>query len=57
MDKLKNVKNLNVDFITKIGVIDVEYISSLPVYRFTEEEYNKAKDRIELENQTKIIKI
>ena len=50
----KNVKNKSelVDFITKIGVIDVEYISSLPVYRFTEEEYNKAKDRIaELENQ------
>ena len=52
----KNVKNKSelVDFITKIGVIDVEYISSLPVYRFTEEEYNKAKDRIaELENQNR----
>ena len=53
-EKLPFSKNKSelVDFITKIGIIDVEYISSLPVYRFTEEEYNKAKDRIaELENQ------
>jgi len=51
--KIKNKSEL-VDFITKIGVNDIEYISSLPVYRFTKEEYDKAKNRIiELENQNK----
>lgn len=49
--KIKNKGDL-VEFITKIGVIDIEYIASLPVYRFTQEEYDKAKDRIsELETQ------
>ena len=43
--KIKNKADL-VAFITKIGVVDIEYISSLPVYRFTEEEYEKAKTKI-----------
>jgi len=50
----KNIKNKAdlVTFIEEIGVIDIDYIASLPIYRFTEEEYNKAKDRIaELEKQ------
>ena len=49
--KIKNKGDL-VAFITKIGVVDIEYIASLPVYRFTQEEYDKAKNRIaELETQ------
>lgn len=49
--KIKNRGDL-VAFITKIGVVDIEYIASLPVYRFTQEEYDKAKNRIaELETQ------
>lgn len=49
--KIKNKGDL-VSFITKIGVVDIEYIASLPVYRFTQEEYDKAKNRIaELETQ------
>jgi DNA gyrase subunit A len=49
--KVKNKADL-VAFITKIGVKDIDYIASLPVYRFTEEEYDKAKNRIaELEEQ------
>lgn len=48
---LKNKADL-VDFITNIGVIGIDYIASLPVYRFTVEEYDKAKNRIlELETQ------
>lgn len=43
--KIKNKSDL-VDFIKNIGVNDIEYISSLPVYRFTIEEYEKAKNRI-----------
>lgn len=51
--KIKNKADL-VDFIKKIGVVDIEYIASLPVYRFTEEEYDKAKTKIaELEAQNK----
>lgn len=51
--KIKNKAEL-IDFIKNIGVIDIDYISSLPVYRFTIEEYDKAKNRIEeLENQNK----
>lgn len=51
--KIKNKADL-VAFITKIGVVDIEYIASLPVYRFTQEEYDKAKNRIaELELQNK----
>lgn len=51
--KIKNKADL-VSFITKIGVQDIDYISSLPVYRFTEEEYDKAKNKIEeLETQNK----
>lgn len=42
---IKNKADL-VEFIEKIGVIDIDYISSLPVYRFTKEEYDKAKGRI-----------
>lgn len=49
--KIKNRADL-VDFIKNIGVVDVEYIASLPVYRFTQDEYDKAKGRIaELETQ------
>lgn len=49
--KIKNKADL-ISFITKIGVIDIDYIASLPIYRFTEEEYDKAKNRInELEIQ------
>lgn len=49
--KIKNKADL-ITFITKIGVNDIDYIASLPVYRFTEEEYDKAKNRIaELEIQ------
>lgn len=49
--KVKNKADL-VAFITNIGVKDVEYIAGLPVYRFTEEEYTKAKDRVaDLEKQ------
>ena len=49
--KIKNKADL-IAFITKIGVVDIDYISSLPVYRFTEEEYNKAKTKIaELETE------
>jgi DNA gyrase subunit A len=43
--KIKNKADL-IDFITSIGVVDIDYIASLPVYRFTEEEYDKAKNRI-----------
>lgn len=51
--KVKNKADL-VSFITKIGVKDIDYIASLPIYRFTEEEYTKAKDKIaELEEQNK----
>lgn len=51
--KIKNKADL-VAFITKIGVVDIEYIASLPVYRFTEEEYDKAKNKIaELEAQNR----
>lgn len=51
--KVKNKADL-VTFITKIGVQDIDYIASLPIYRFTEEEYDKAKNRInELETQNK----
>ena len=50
---IKNKANL-ITFIESIGVQDVDYISSLPVYRFTEEEYDKAKKRIaELEAENK----
>jgi len=52
----KNIKNKGdlITFIESIGVIDIEYISSLPIYRFTEEEYDKAKNRIdELQTQNK----
>lgn len=49
--KLNNRAEL-VNFITNIGVIDIDYIASLPVYRFTQDEYDKAKNRIaELEAQ------
>jgi DNA gyrase subunit A len=49
--KLNNRTDL-IDFITKIGVVDITYISSLPVYRFTRDEYDKAKNKIaELEAQ------
>jgi len=50
----KTIRNKSdlVEFITKIGVVDIEYISSLPVYRFTQDEYDKAKNRIsELQTQ------
>lgn len=53
-DQAKKIKNKSdlVSFITKIGVVDIEYITSLPIYRFTEEEYDKAKNKIsELEKQ------
>lgn len=51
--KIKNKADL-VSFIKNIGVNDVDYISSLPVYRFTIEEYDKAKNRIaELEDQNR----
>jgi len=50
--KTVNNKAELVEFIKKIGVVDIEYIASLPVYRFTKEEYEKAKNRIaELEAQ------
>lgn len=49
--KIQNKGDL-ITFIKKIGVIDIDYISSLPVYRFTKDEYDKAKNRIaELEAQ------
>jgi len=50
----KNIKNKAdlIKFIESIDVVDIEYIASLPVYRFTEEEYDKAKTKIaELEEQ------
>jgi DNA gyrase subunit A len=41
-----------VEFVTKIGINDVDYIVSLPIYRFTKDEYDKVKTRIEeLENE------
>jgi len=49
--KINNKQDLVV-FISKIGVIDIDYIASLPIYRFTKDEYEKAKNRItELETQ------
>ena len=44
----KTIKNKGdlITFIESIGVIDIDYISSLPVYRFTEEEYDKATNKI-----------
>lgn len=53
-DQAKKVKNKAdlVAFISQIGVKDIEYVASLPIYRFTEEEYDKAKNKIaELEKQ------
>lgn len=44
--KIQNKADL-VTFIKSINIVDVDYISSLPVYRFTREEYNKALNRIE----------
>ena len=48
-DKAKKVKNKSELKILceELGICDTEYISSLPVYRFTIEEYEKAKNRIE----------
>lgn len=54
--KAKSMKNKAelISFITDIGVQDTDYISSLPTYRFTQEEYDKAKNRIEeLETENK----
>lgn len=42
---LKNKADL-ITFITDIGVKDIDYISTLPVYRFTEEEYEKTTTKI-----------
>ncbi len=35
------------DFLEYIGVINLEYISSLPVYRFTEDEKNKTQTKLD----------
>ena len=47
--KVKEIKNSQdfKDILTKIGVKDIDYISNLPIYRFTKEEYNKCKERLE----------
>jgi DNA gyrase subunit A len=50
---IKNKADL-ISFIENIGVKDIDYISSLPVYRFTKEEYDKAKAKIsELEAENR----
>lgn len=42
------------DVLTELGIVYIEYIADLPVYRFTEEEYAKNEDRItEAEAQLK----
>lgn len=44
--KTKNKSELG-DFLEYIGVINIDYISSLPVYRFTEEEKNKTQSKLD----------
>ena len=40
------------EFLTGIGVIHVDYIADLPVYRFTEEEKNKVQERLKEATKT-----
>jgi DNA gyrase/topoisomerase IV subunit A len=35
------------DYLEYIGIVNLEYISSLPVYRFTEDEKQKTQKRID----------
>lgn len=48
-DHAKKAKNKSelMEFIVKLNIVNVEYIATLPVYRFTIEEYDKSKTRIE----------
>lgn len=52
----KGVKNKDSlrEFCKEIGIVNIEYIVELPVYRFTEEEKEKIEQKIiEVENQVK----
>lgn len=35
------------ELLQTIGIVDVQYIASLPIYRFTQEEYNKTKKQLD----------
>lgn len=40
------------DWLSQIGIVNLDYISSLPVYRFTKEEKKAVKDKIKDSEQT-----
>lgn len=40
------------EFLTEIGVVNIDYIADLPIYRFTEEEKNKTELKLEEANNT-----
>jgi len=43
-------KNELKDFLKEIGIIHIDYIAELPVYRFTEDEKNKVEDKLKAAN-------
>lgn len=43
--KIKSRSELK-DYLEAIKIVNIDYIADLPVYRFTEEEYKKVKDKI-----------
>jgi len=54
--KAKKIKSKNelTELVKSINIQDVEYIISLPIYRFTEDEYNKVKSKIDTLTQENI---
>ena len=49
--KIKSKGELK-EFLNDIGVVYVDYISDLPVYRFTEEEKRKVEEKLKAANAT-----
>ena len=39
------------EFLTEIGIVHIDYIADLPVYRFTEEEKNKVEAKLKAANE------